>query len=66
MKKNIFEKYENKWVATTLDNKKVIASAKDIKKLHEKLERMKIGKQEAVMTYILPFDVHYAPFNVKN
>ena len=58
--------YENKWVALTLDNKKVIASDKDFKKLHHKLEKMKIGKKEAIMHYVLPFGAHYSPWNVQN
>jgi hypothetical protein len=49
-------KYQNKWVATDLDGKKIIAVAKDPKILSEKLEKMKIGKQEAIMRWVAPTD----------
>jgi len=53
--------YERKWVALTPDNKKVIASNKDFKKLHDKLKKMKIAHTDAVMSYVRPSDGFYVP-----
>lgn len=56
--------YEKKWVALSKDNKKVIASAKDVKNLVDKLERMRVKKDQAVLTWVFPFRQSFAPFNV--
>jgi len=54
--KNPLLNYENKWVALTPDNKRVIASDDDFKKLHEKLLKMKVKRDEVVMSFVRPFD----------
>lgn len=53
--------YENKWVALTLDNKKVIASADDLGDLYDKLQKMRIKKNKVVLDFVRPFDVYLAP-----
>jgi len=50
--------YENKWVALTPDNKKVIASAKDVGVLSKKLKNLKIKHGQAIMMYVSPFDAN--------
>ena len=55
--------YENKWVALSRDNKKVIASGKDVKVLTDKLKKMKVKKDQAVLTWVFPFTSSYAPLN---
>ncbi len=62
---NTFLPYESKWVAVTPDNKKVIAADKDFEKLAIKLEKLKIKKNEAILTWVFPFNRYIAPFNVK-
>ena len=59
--KNPLENYENKWVALTPDNKKVIAFDKDFKKLHDKLKKMNVAHGEAIMSYVRPSDGFYVP-----
>ena len=54
-------KYQNKWVATDIEGKEIIAVAKDPKILSEKLEKMKIGKRKAIMTWVTPIDGFIAP-----
>jgi hypothetical protein len=51
--------YQNKWVALTEDRKKVVASDKDVKKLTEKLTKMK--KKDVILTYVIPMDKYYSP-----
>ena len=58
---NILLPYENKWVALTNDNKRVIAFAKDVKVLTNKLRKLKIAKGDAVMTWVPRFDGWYSP-----
>lgn len=55
--------YENKWVALNTKGDKVIASAKDAKKLSDKLDSLDVGRDEAVMTYVPPFKGWYSPYN---
>ena len=57
--KNPLLPYENKWVALTLDRKKVIASAASVKVLDKKLKKLK--DKEVIMTKVLPFDGAYSP-----
>jgi hypothetical protein len=56
--------YENKWVAINRKGDKVIASAKDAKVLSDRLDTLRIGRDEAVMTYIPSFKGWYSPYNV--
>ncbi|KKR39605.1 hypothetical protein A2210_02540 [Candidatus Woesebacteria bacterium RIFOXYA1_FULL_40_18] len=56
--------YENKWVALNIKGDKVLAAAKDAKVLSEKLDSLKIGRDEAVMTYVPSFRGWYSPYNV--
>lgn len=51
--------YQNKWVALTEDRKKVVASDLDVKKLTEKLAKMR--KKDVVLTYVIPMDKYYSP-----
>jgi len=48
--------HNNKWVAFSLDYKKLLAVAKSLVSL-----RKKIGKAKAVFMHVLPADVGYAP-----
>lgn len=59
--KNIFEKFEKKWVATTVDYKRVLASSVSLKNLDKKLN--KLGDKESVITYVLPRNVVYCPYS---
>lgn len=59
--KNPLVNYENKWVALTPDNKKVIMSAKDLKSLHNKLLEKKVKKNQAVLMWVPPFNVALIP-----
>jgi len=55
--------YENKWVALSSKGNKVLASAKDVKSLSDKLDERKIGRTEAVMTFVPSFKGWYSPYN---
>ncbi len=48
--------HENKWVAFSLDYKKLIAVAGSLLSL-----KKKIGQSKAVYMHVLPADVGYAP-----
>ncbi|MFA6554174.1 MAG: hypothetical protein WCS89_01570 [Candidatus Paceibacterota bacterium] len=48
--------HEYKWVAFSLDYKKLLAVAESLMGL-----RKKVGKTEAVVMHVLPADVSYAP-----
>jgi len=48
--------HDNKWVALTLDYKKLLAVAESLASLWDK-----IGKNPAVVMHVLPGDVSYAP-----
>ena len=41
MNTNLLAKYANKWVALTLDRKKVVTSAKSVKDLDKKVKSLK-------------------------
>lgn len=65
MKKKLtssFVKFENKWVATDPEGKKVLESARTIAELEKKLSKMKAGA-DVVLKKILPLDKAYVPFN---
>lgn len=48
--------HENKWVAFSVDYKKLLAVAESLISL-----RTQIGKAQAVVMHVLPADVAYAP-----
>lgn len=50
---SLIKPYVEQWVALTRDHKKVIAANKDFKKLSEKLDKMGIAKDQAVLQYVL-------------
>ena len=52
--------YIEQWVAMTRDNKKVIAADKDFKKLSQKLDKMGIPKDRAVLRYVLDPSMSYS------
>lgn len=54
-------RYENKWVATSLDGQRVIASGKTIEAVASKLKRLNIKKDKAVLTKVVPFDRYLSP-----
>lgn len=56
---NILTPYENKWVALSVDGKKVNASAKTLEQLEKKLA--KAGDKNSIYTKVLPFDQVFAP-----
>ena len=53
--KNLDKTHENKWVALSVDRKKVVASSISLKTLKEK-----IGATKVVYTRILPADTSFA------
>lgn len=57
--KNIFVKYEKKWVATTPDYSRVLAVDISVKDLNKKL--LKLGEVDSVITYVNPFAGYYSP-----
>jgi hypothetical protein len=61
LKKGLLEKYENKWVALSPDGKAILASSSDVKKLHDKLVKMRVAHGDAIMHFVRPFDAVYAP-----
>ena len=56
--------HENMWVALNKKGNKVLASAKNVKILSDKLESLNIKKGEAVLTWVYPFKQSIAPYNV--
>lgn len=50
--------HAGKWVATTLDGKRVIASSKKAELLLKKLEKLKTRKGETALVYVPPLDMH--------
>jgi len=51
--------FENKWVALSLDRKRVIASGVTIRELDKNLSKLKV--EDAVFTKVLPFDQVLSP-----
>ena len=47
---------DNKWVAFSLDYKKLVAVAESLISL-----RKKVGQAKVIITHVLPADVGYAP-----
>lgn len=54
--------YENKWVALTTDRKKVLAAGDTIPELEKKVKG--VSSKKFVFTWVPPFDVRLAPYNV--
>lgn len=57
--KNPLLNYENKWVALNNKQDKVVASANDLKNLHQKINKLKT--KNVVLTWVPPFNVALAP-----
>ena len=55
----ILSSYVNKWVALTSDRNRVVASAKDLKKLDIKVKKAKL--KDVIYHYVLPFDKSFSP-----
>ncbi len=55
----LLKPYENKWVALTKDEKKVICSGKTAKKVYN--EALSKGCKDPVLTKVLPFDKSFVP-----
>lgn len=54
--------YENKWVALSTDRKKVLAAGDTIPELEKKVKG--VSSKKFVFTWVPPFDVRLAPYNV--
>lgn len=55
----LLKPYENKWVALTKDEEKVICSGKSAKKVYN--EALRKGYEEPILTKVLPFDKSFVP-----
>ena len=55
--------YENKWVALSLDYRKIFSSGKSLEEAIKKLQG-KCEKEKVVFLKVLPFDMAYVPANV--
>lgn len=54
--------YENKWVALSLNYRKIFSSGKT---LEEAIKNLKTkSKEEVVFLKVLPFDIAYVPTNI--
>lgn len=60
MKTDLLVKYANKWVALTLDRKKVVTSAKSVKDLDKKVKTLK-EHSNVIYHHVLPISGGYAP-----
>ena len=56
----LLAKYANKWVALTLDRKKVVTSAKSVKDLDKKVKTLK-EHNKVIYHHVLPISGSYAP-----
>jgi len=56
----ILRPYENKWVALSLDYKKVLGSGKTLKEAKKKAD--KVGEKYLFLK-VFPFDISYVPAN---
>lgn len=52
--------YENQWVALTLNREKVIAANKNFKKLNDKLDKMGIKRDGAILHYVPSLDGYHS------
>lgn len=59
MNKEIFVSNENKWIATDLEYKKLIASKKDLAGLQKMLKKLNI--KNAVVMFVPPFNKSLTP-----
>lgn len=55
----LLKPYENKWVALTEDEKEVICSGKNPKKVY--IKALKRGYKEPILTKVLPLDRCFIP-----
>lgn len=55
---NLLAKYENKWVALSPDNKRVVASGLNVEEVVEKLKNL---KKQGVLLKITPLDTYLSP-----
>lgn len=53
-------KFQNKWIALSLDRTKVLLSAKSLVALYKKINQKKLEK-EAIVMYVNPLTASYAP-----
>ena len=60
MNTDLLVKYANKWVALTLDRKKVSTSAKSVKALDKKVKTLK-ERSNVIYHHVLPISGSYAP-----
>ena len=60
MKTDLLAKYANQWVALTLDRKKVVTSAKNVKELDKKVRILK-EHSNVIYHHVLPISGSYAP-----
>ncbi len=60
MDASILIKYPNKWVALTSDRKKIVASAKNIKELDKKVQKMP-KKTNVIYHHVLPINGSFIP-----
>lgn len=56
----ILKPYENKWVALSLDHKKVLGAGDSLKLAREKAEKK---AERFVFIKLPPFDVNFVPFS---
>jgi len=56
--KNIYSKYQKKWVALSPDRSQVLGVGKTLKEAQKKL---KADDKNAIITYVLPFDTGFTP-----
>lgn len=55
---DLLVKYENKWVALSPDNKKVVASGSSVEGVVKKLKNL---KKQGVLLKVTPFDTYLSP-----
>lgn len=55
---DILAKYEDKWVALSLDNKRVVTSGSNIEEVARKLKRL---KKQGVLLKVTPLDTYLSP-----
>ena len=57
--RKLLKAHENKWVALSRDQRKVLASGKTLKEV-----AMKTKAQDTVLMKVFPSDAFYVPFSV--
>lgn len=53
--------FENKWVALSLDRRRVLVSGATVKEVDSKLKRLRVKNGDAILTRVLPFNKVYSP-----